>query len=264
MAGSEQTKLPSASSAQSELPQTGQEETASSQDQQDPRNQDRQKQHRKGRTRRELSEEESIYVSELQLRFLRPARTCQFIRRACGCFSRLSKKPSRGIVLGRESYQVYANATSRIYNESECEMTREEGLYIFTYWLVWILVIIQLMVSAVITAFTASNDQNLNHIPVAVLGGVNFLLTSLLGFLRVEPERRWQNAAEYRRVIGLVDGTIDWLRYADPTTPLQPLVKDAESAIEAARRNVAANRPADFVRVSSGQTEPDDSNRATE
>ncbi|EFY91178.1 hypothetical protein J3459_017125 [Metarhizium acridum] len=222
---------------------------------------------------------------------VRPSRTCVCIR-WCGCYSRPSVRGPRKKRRGSTDFDKYWNATLRIYNESECEHTREQGFYVFTYWLVWGLVIAQLIISAFITGFTAfapppsqhalrSMADNLSQIPIAGLGGATFIITSLLSLMRTEPERRWRNSQEYRKVIDLITQTSETLEYVgwvkdvripdstgtyqeptqanqQPPQPTQPthrkhrfrhvggLIEDAFLAYEAAKRNVALNRPGDF------------------
>lgn len=151
--------------------------------------------------------------------------------------------------------------------------------------------IAQLIISAFITGFTAfapapsqhalrSMADTLSQIPITSLGGATFIITSLLSLMRTEPERRWRNSQEYKKVIDLITQTSETLEYLgwvkdmrvpDPTgaqqeptqakgptkpihAPPRPhgirhvggLVEDAFLAYEAAKRNVALNRPGDF------------------
>ncbi|KAK9445203.1 hypothetical protein VB005_00311 [Metarhizium brunneum] len=221
---------------------------------------------------------------------VRPSWRCVWLR-WFGCYSRPSVTGPREKRLGSTDFDKYWNATLRIHNESECERTREQGLYVFTYWLVWGLVVAQLIISAFITGFTAfapapsqhalrSMADTLSQIPITSLGGATFIITSLLSLMRTEPERRWRNSQEYKKVIDLITQTSETLEYLgwvkdmrvpDPTGaqqeptqakgPTQPihapprphgirhvggLVEDAFLAYEAAKRNVALNRPGDF------------------
>ncbi|KAJ5556814.1 hypothetical protein N7494_000729 [Penicillium frequentans] len=92
-----------------------------------------------------------------------------------------------------------------------------------------------------------------NVIPAATLGGVNFLITSLLGFLRTEPERRWRNAHEYEKVVDYIDRTIEFIWYSRGNKlvagELLNFIEVALDKHQTAKENVATNRSGDFARI---------------
>jgi hypothetical protein len=160
---------------------------------------------------------------------------------------------------GFSIYDKYWNATLRIYNESECQRAREHGLYIFMYWLIWILVVTQLLISALITAFSASGTGSSGagkNIPAAGLGAATCIITSLLGMLKTEPERRWRKSLEYERVMDIINEQSDYFAFVNESQlgdELPAAVKRAYDACKTAKQNATLNRPGDFGQVSKGK-----------
>lgn len=168
---------------------------------------------------------------------------------------------------GFSIYDKYWNATLRIYNESECQRAREHDLYIFMYWVIWILVVTQLLISALITAFAASGTGTSGggkNIPAAALGAATCIITSLFGMLKSEPERRWRKSLEYERVMDVIDDQSDYFAFVnesqlgdEPTAA----IKRAYDAYKTAKQNVTLNRPGDIAQVSKGKESKDASEK---
>lgn len=126
----------------------------------------------------------------------------------------------------------------------------------------------QLIISALITAFAASGTGSSGagkNIPAAALGAATCIITSLLGMLKTEPERRWRKALEYERVMDMINDQSDYFAFVnesqlgdEPTAS----IKQAHDAYKTAKQNATLNRPGDFGQVSKGKEPKDASENA--